>query len=147
MRHSDWLLLGIIAVLFAISIVTAMAETAFTKMNRVRAMTLEEEGRKGAARLLRLLETPEWTLNVLLLFMMAAHFAVASLVAIIVEHHFGGAGVIAGTVDRSAHLLRPGRGGAQDLRHPAHRRVAPPGCPASCGWSAGSRRCGSSPGC
>jgi putative hemolysin len=98
MRQSDWVLLAIIAVLFAISIVTAMGETAFTKMSKVRALTLEEEGRKGATRLVRLLETPEWTLNILLLIMMAAHFGVASLVAIIVEHHFGGAGVIVGTI-------------------------------------------------
>jgi CBS domain containing-hemolysin-like protein len=98
MRQSDWILLAVIAVLFAISIVTAAGETAFTKMNKVRALTLEEEGRKGAARLIRLLDTPEWTLNVLLLIMMAAHFGVASLVALIVEHHFGGAGVVAGTI-------------------------------------------------
>src|SRR5215210_5746482 len=98
MRQSDWVLLGIITVLFGISIVTAMGETAFTKMSRVRALTLEEEGRKGASLLVRLLDTPEWTLNVLLLLMMAAHFGVASLVALIVEHHFGGAGVVAGTI-------------------------------------------------
>jgi putative hemolysin len=98
MRQMDWLLLAVIAVLFAVSIVTAAGETAFTKMSKVRALTLEEEGRKGAARLVRMLDTPEWTLNVLLLLMMAAHFAVASLVAIIVEHHFGGVGVLAGTV-------------------------------------------------
>lgn len=98
MRQSDWVLLGIIAVLFGVSIVTAMGETAFTKMSRVRALTLEEEGRKGASLLVRLLDTPEWTLNVLLLLMMTAHFGVASLVAVIVEHHFGGAGVVAGTI-------------------------------------------------
>lgn len=98
MTTTEWLILAGIAVLFAISIVTAMAETAFTKMSRVRAMTLEEEGRKGAARLARLLESPEWTLNIVLLLMMVSHFAVASLVAIIVEEHFGGFGVAVGTV-------------------------------------------------
>jgi CBS domain containing-hemolysin-like protein len=95
---TEWLIMAGIAVLFAISIVTAMGETAFTKMSRVRAMTLEEEGRKGAARLARLLESPEWTLNIVLLLMMVSHFAVASLVAIIVEDHFGGFGVAVGTV-------------------------------------------------
>jgi magnesium and cobalt exporter, CNNM family len=98
MRQSDWVLLAVIAVLFAISIITAAGETAFTKLNKVRALTLQEEGRKGATRLVRLLDHPERTLNVLLLIMMAAHFGVASLVALIVEHHFGGAGVVAGTI-------------------------------------------------
>ncbi|MGH2577167.1 MAG: hemolysin family protein [Actinomycetota bacterium] len=98
MTTTEWLILAGIAVLFAVSIVTAMGETAFTKMSRVRAMTLEEEGRKGASRLARLLEAPEWTLNIVLLLMMVSHFAVASLVAIIVEDHFGGFGVAVGTV-------------------------------------------------
>ena len=37
-----------IVVLFLVSIVLALAETAFTRMNRIRALALEEEGRKGA---------------------------------------------------------------------------------------------------
>ncbi len=98
MGSADWLILAAIAVLFALSILTAMGETAFTKISRVRALTLEEEGVKGASRLARLLEHPEWTLNIVLLIMMVSHFAVASLVAILVEEHFGGFGVVIGTV-------------------------------------------------
>jgi magnesium and cobalt exporter, CNNM family len=95
---SDWLILGGIAALFSASVVFAMSETAFTRMNRVRALTLEEEGRKGAGRLARLLEEPERTLNIVLLALLVCHFGAASLVAILVERHFGGFGVLAGTV-------------------------------------------------
>jgi CBS domain containing-hemolysin-like protein len=98
MSGTEWLILVAITVLFAVSVITAAAETAFTKMNRVRALTLEEDGVKGAGRLAKLLEAPEWTLNIVLFLMMVSHFAVASLVAVIVEHHFGGFGVAAGTV-------------------------------------------------
>jgi len=67
MTGADWLLLVAIGALFLVSGVLAMAETAFTRMSRVRALALEEEGRSGATRLARLLERPERTLNSLLL--------------------------------------------------------------------------------
>ena len=47
-----------------------VAETAFTRMSRIRALSLEEEGRKGAHRLAQMLERPERTLNVLLLLIL-----------------------------------------------------------------------------
>jgi CBS domain containing-hemolysin-like protein len=63
----DLLIIAAIVVLFLASIWLAVAETAFLRLNRVRALALEEEGRKGAARLARMLEHPERTLNVVLL--------------------------------------------------------------------------------
>ena len=69
MTGADWLLLVAIGALFLVSGVLAMAETAFTRMSRVRALALKEEGRSGATRLTRLLERPERTLNSLLLVM------------------------------------------------------------------------------
>jgi CBS domain containing-hemolysin-like protein len=62
-----WLILVFIVLLFLASIWLAVAETAFLRLNRVRALAMEEEGRKGAARLARMLEHPERTLNVVLL--------------------------------------------------------------------------------
>ncbi len=62
-----WLIIAAIVVLFAASIWLAVAETAFLRLNRVRALAMEEEGLKGAARLARMLERPERTLNVVLL--------------------------------------------------------------------------------
>jgi putative hemolysin len=62
-----WLIIAAIVVLFVASIWLAVAETAFLRLNRVRALAMEEEGLKGAARLARMLEHPERTLNVVLL--------------------------------------------------------------------------------
>ena len=70
MSTTDWLTLSAIFVLLVTSAVFAMAETAFVRMNRIRAMTLEEEGRKGATRLAALLEEPEQALNLVLLFLL-----------------------------------------------------------------------------
>jgi putative hemolysin len=63
----EWLIVLAIVALFVASIWLAVAETAFLRLNRVRALAMEEEGRKGAARLARMLEHPERTLNVVLL--------------------------------------------------------------------------------
>lgn len=70
MSNTDWLTVAGIGVLLVTSAFFAMAETAFVRMNRIRAMSLEEEGRKGAKRLAALLQEPENTLNLVLLFLL-----------------------------------------------------------------------------
>jgi Mg2+/Co2+ transporter CorB len=51
--------LGIIAfALVVLSAGLALAETALTRMNLVKALTLQEQGRRGSARLTRLMERP-----------------------------------------------------------------------------------------
>ena len=97
MSTSDWLILAGIIVLFAISVVLAMAETAFVRINRIRAITLEEEGRKGAARLVQLLDHPERTLNIVLLLVLICQLTAATLVGVLVEKSFGAVGVAVGT--------------------------------------------------
>ena len=82
--------------LFLISIVLAMAETAFTRMSRIRALSLEEEGKKGAQRLAQMLERPERTLNVLLLLVLVAQLTSASLLGALLERSFGSAGLFIG---------------------------------------------------
>jgi len=86
-----------IAALFVLSAVMAGAETAFVRMNRIRALALEEEGHKTAARLARMLEHPERTLNVVLLLLLGCQMTVATLVGKIVDPH-GTAGLIVGIV-------------------------------------------------
>ena len=54
-------MLGGIVILFLFSTLMALAETAFTRTNRIRAIALEEEGRPGAARLVVMLQHPERT--------------------------------------------------------------------------------------
>jgi len=94
----DGAILAAILVLFLFSIVLAMAETAFTRMNRIRAMSLEEEGRKHAHRLALMLDRPERTLNVLLLLILVCQMTSASLLGILLEGSFGSAGLVLGLV-------------------------------------------------
>ena len=98
MSSTDWLMLLVVVVLFLISMVLALAEMAFNRMNRIRAITLEEEGRKGAAKLARMLERPEQTINSLLLLILVSQLTAASLVGIVLERQLGGYGVAAGLV-------------------------------------------------
>ena len=84
--------------LFLFSIVLAAAETAFTRMSRIRALALDEEGRKGAHRLAQMLERPERTLNVVLLLILVCQMTSASLLGVVLEGSFGGAGLVMGLV-------------------------------------------------
>jgi CBS domain containing-hemolysin-like protein len=94
---TDWTLLAVVLVLFGISSVLAMAETSFTKMSRIRALALEEEGRKHASRLARLLEHPERTINTVLLAVLVSQFTAATLVGVLVEKA-GPLGVVLGAL-------------------------------------------------
>ncbi|MFO7589336.1 MAG: hemolysin family protein [Acidimicrobiia bacterium] len=96
MATSDWLILLLVVVLFLFSIVLAVAEMAFARMSRIRALALEEEGRKGAARLARLLEQPERTINTLLLLVLVSQLTTASLLGVLLERQAGASGVVIG---------------------------------------------------
>ena len=87
-----------VSVLFLFSIVLAAAETAFTRMSRIRALALDEEGRKGAGRLAQMLERPERTLNVVLLLILVCQMTSASLLGVLLEGAFGSAGLVLGLV-------------------------------------------------
>ena len=67
----------------------AMAETALTRINRAKAMALEDEGRRWSKQLVRLVEHPERFLNPVLLLMLLAHLVIASVVAVLIQRHFG----------------------------------------------------------
>jgi putative hemolysin len=95
--NSDWLTLAGIVVLLIMAAVLAMAETSFVRINRIRAMTLQEEGRRGADRLLKLLERPETALNLVLLLVLICQLTAATLVGVLVERKLGGYGLLAGT--------------------------------------------------
>ena len=97
MSEQDWLTLAGILVLLILSAVLAMAETSFVRINRIRAMTLAEEGRRGADKLLKLLEQPETALNLVLLLVLICQLTAATLVGVLVERKLGGYGLLAGT--------------------------------------------------
>ena len=98
MSGTDWLLAAAIGALFLASIWLALVETAFTRMSRVRALSLEEEGRRGAGRLARMLERPERTLNVIYLLALFCQLTTGSLVGLLLSSSVGAWGFVIGIV-------------------------------------------------
>jgi CBS domain containing-hemolysin-like protein len=91
-------LIMVIAVLamIALAAILAMAETALTRTNRIRALTLAEEGKSGAKQLLKLVEHPERFLNPVLLLLLLCHLGAASIVSLLAEQWAGALGVAVG---------------------------------------------------
>jgi putative hemolysin len=89
--------LVVVMVLLFLTAFLAMAETALTRMNRVKASTLREEGKRGAAVLYRLVEHPERTLNPVLLLILLCTLTAATLVGIVADHLFGPWGIAIAT--------------------------------------------------
>jgi putative hemolysin len=98
MTGVDWLLVAAIGVLFLASIWLALVETAFTRMSRIRALALEEDGRRGAGRLARMLEHPERTLNVVYLLALFCQLTTGSLVGLVLSRVVGAWGFVIGIV-------------------------------------------------
>jgi len=87
-----------VVVLILVSAFLAMGETALTRMNRVKAMTLAEEGRRGATALVRLVEHPERFLTPVLFVLLLCHLVAATLIGLLAEKQFGTWGVAVATV-------------------------------------------------
>jgi CBS domain containing-hemolysin-like protein len=85
-----------IAALFVLATVLAIAETGFLRMTRVKALALEEEGAKGAGRLVRMLNAPERTVNAVTLMALACQVVTANLLGIIIGRRAGVWGVVLG---------------------------------------------------
>ncbi len=71
MKDADWLLVAVVVVLFLVSIVLAVAETALTRISKPRAQTLAESAGRRGEILLALVEHQEW-LNPLLLVVLGS---------------------------------------------------------------------------
>ena len=84
--------------LFVLSICLALAETAFVRMSRIRALALADEGNKRAARLAAMLERPEQTLNSVLLLVLVSQLTTATLLGVLLEGAAGASGVVIGIV-------------------------------------------------
>ncbi|MBV8235969.1 MAG: HlyC/CorC family transporter [Acidimicrobiia bacterium] len=96
MSTTDWVYVAAIVVLIAFTGYLAMAETALTRMHRVKAMALEEEGHRAGATLLRLMDRPERWLNPVLLVLLTCQLVTATLVGLL-AHRFGPWGVVIAT--------------------------------------------------
>lgn len=93
MSGSDWMLLAVAGAVLLLTALSALAETAFLRLNRVRALGLVESDRNGAQRLLKLVEHPERTVNALILVIATGSLTFATLVGIVFEQ-FGTTGII-----------------------------------------------------
>jgi len=92
------ILLGIAALLLvSVSAGLALAETALTRMNLVKALALQEQGKRGSAKLARLMERPERWLNPLLLLNLACQLVAATMVGYVAHDVFGAWGVVVAT--------------------------------------------------
>ena len=86
--HVIWLVALVVA-LVVFGSVLAMAEASLTRMTRVRALALEDEGRRNAFRLVQIETDPPSYLNAIYLAVMFAQNGSAILVAILAEHYLG----------------------------------------------------------
>jgi putative hemolysin len=83
-----WLVVVVVALVLFGSVL-AMSEASLTRMTRVRALALEDEGRRNASTLVRIESDPPQFLNAIYLWVMLAQNGSAILVAILAEHYLG----------------------------------------------------------
>src|SRR5262245_40815395 len=91
-------LFALVAVLVLFASVLAIAETAMSRMSRVRALALREEGHRNAALLEQIQNEPARYLNPVYLSVMFVQNASAVLVAMLSERYFGDVGITAVSV-------------------------------------------------
>ena len=105
-----------VIVLLCGSAVLALAETSLVRMSRAKAMALDDDGRRGARSLVRLVENPQGFLNPVLLLVLICQLVVGHAGrASWSQHWFGAWGVVAATVFEVVVIFVLGRGGAQEL--------------------------------
>jgi CBS domain containing-hemolysin-like protein len=80
---------AVIVILVVFGSLLAMSEASLTRMTRVRALALEDEGRRNAGVLVRIETDPPQFLNAIYLWVMLAQNGSAILVAILAEHYLG----------------------------------------------------------
>jgi putative hemolysin len=96
MSGADTLMLVAVLGLLLASVFLAVAETALTRISRAKATALVEEGRRGAASLLRLVEHPETFLNPVLLVVLVCQLVQSALTGILADRLFGPVGIFIG---------------------------------------------------
>ncbi|HEY1465614.1 MAG TPA: DUF21 domain-containing protein, partial [Acidimicrobiales bacterium] len=94
----DVVLIIIVVVLLAASAVLALAETSLVRTSKTKAMSMVDEGRRGAKDLARLTENPQGFLNPVLLLVLICQLVVATLVGLLASDWFGAWGVAVATV-------------------------------------------------
>jgi CBS domain containing-hemolysin-like protein len=92
--------LSLVIVFFSIVMVGFLgaSEVAITRVNRVRAARLREEGRRGSQQLARIIENPAPYLNVVLFLTLLFTIGGSTVATSFAVRHFGNAGEIVATV-------------------------------------------------
>ena len=97
MSGTDWFEVGLIVVLILVVAFNSATEVAITRTNRVRAIRLLEERRRGAAALSRITEDPAPYLNVVLLLTLLATIGGTTIATSLAVRHSEGAGELIST--------------------------------------------------
>jgi putative hemolysin len=95
---SDWVSIASIVISIVICGFFAASETAITRMSRVRAMVLREEGRRGAGPLVRVVENPAPHLNVVLFLTLLFTIGGSTIATSFAVRHFHSVGEIVATI-------------------------------------------------
>ena len=85
----DIVLVVVIVLLLMVAAFCALSETAITRISKVRALHLQQEKRRGAARLVAIVENPAPFMNVVLLLMAATHVTATVLATVWTLSHLG----------------------------------------------------------
>ena len=93
----DYSELAIVGVLIAVAALLAAAETSITRMGRIHAYHLDEEGRRGAKQLVKIAENPAQYLNVVLLLTLLVQLGGTTLSTVVAVRHLHNVGEIVAT--------------------------------------------------
>ena len=92
MDSSDAIQLAVLLLLLGLSAFFSSAETALTTVNKIRVLTLVEEGDKRALRLQKVLDEPSKMLSAILIGNNIVNMSLSSLGTVIATEAFGSAG-------------------------------------------------------
>ncbi|HEX2029879.1 MAG TPA: hemolysin family protein [Actinomycetota bacterium] len=105
MTGGDWAAVAAVALLIALAGVMAASEVAITRISRIRAYRLQEEGRRGAGSLVRISEDPARYLNVILLLTLLMHLGGTTIATVVAVRVVGGLGELVATVSMTVLLF------------------------------------------
>lgn len=89
--------LGVVAILVVVAAILAASETAITRIGRIRAMRLADEGSRGGRALAKIAENPAPYLNGILLVMLLTQLGGTTLATAVAVRHFEQLGEIVAT--------------------------------------------------
>ena len=97
-EQGDLVMIGVVVLLVVVSAVLALAETAITRTSRSRAASLEEQGRKHGATLVKIVTHLDRYLNALYLVILGVQLAQATITGVVAARLFGTWGLMISTL-------------------------------------------------